>query len=341
MKNEELNDEKKIPYQFTANPLNLMYIMDSDCLKLLNLLIQEESYWRSQGRLDNGYFFKSINDLKEDMFMSNDKDVRLTIEALFINGLIDVIPQGNVHKASKFKLNMEKIMDYDSMTITDVKKFAQRICKLPRKATCTYMNRNDLTTKQTAKVDTKCSTDCPPDCTPKLDKSDSLNNLDLLNISDCLNNIENDIINNNIIENKNFKQDHSHSLNNQIEDKEIIPVYNNNQQISDASIPQVDAQHLVLVDTNNQQVSDASIPQVDAQLLDLSELEEKLSEYFTNEGIFDKAIQICEHFSPEDYLNIERIVKGESFKHKFVKDTVLMALNKQKEIKGNILNQDN
>lgn len=319
MKNEKLNDEKKIPYQFTANPLNLMYILDSDCLKMLNLLIQEESYWRSQGQLVDGYFFKSINELKEDMFMSNDKDVRLTIEALFINGLIDIIPQGNVHKASKFKLNMEKIMDYDSMTITDVKKFAQRICKLPRKSTCTYMNRNDLATKQSGKVDTKCSTDCPPDCTPKLDKSDSLNNLDLLNISYCLNNIENDIINNNIIiENKNFKQDHSHSLNNQIEDKEIIPVYNNNQQISDASIPQVDA-----------------------QLLDLSELEEKLSEYFTNEGIFDKAIQICEHFSPEDYLNIERIVKGERFKHKYVKDTVLMTLNKQKEIKGNILNQDN
>ena len=41
MKNLELNDEKKIPYQFTATPLNLMYIMDSDCLKLLNLLDQE------------------------------------------------------------------------------------------------------------------------------------------------------------------------------------------------------------------------------------------------------------------------------------------------------------
>lgn len=232
MKNLELNDEKKIPYQFTATPLNLMYIMDSDCLKLLNLLIQEESYWRSQGRLDNGYFFKSINDLKEDMFMSNDKDVRLTIEALFINGLIDVIPQGNVHKASKFKLNMEKIMDYDSMTITDVKKFAQRICKLPRKSTCTYMNRNDLATKQSGKVDTKCSTDCPPDCTPKLYKSDSLNNLDLLYKSDCLNNIENVIINNNIIDNKNFKQDHTNSLINQIEDKEITIVDTKYQQIS-------------------------------------------------------------------------------------------------------------
>lgn len=245
MKNLELNDEKKIPYQFTATPLNLMYIMDSDCLKLLNLLIQEESYWRSQGRLDNGYFFKSINDLKEDMFMSNDKDVRLTIEALFINGLIDVIPQGNVHKASKFKLNMEKIMDYDSMTITDVKKFAQRICKLPRKSTCTYMNRNDLATKQSGKVDTKCSTDCPPDCTPKLYKSDSLNNLDLLYKSDCLNNIENVIINNNIIDNKNFKQDHTNSLINQIEDKEITIVDTKYQQISDASIPKVDAQRLV------------------------------------------------------------------------------------------------
>lgn len=148
MKTENQNNEKeKIPYQFTANPLNLMYLLDSDCLKMLNLLIQEESYWRSQGQLVDGYFFKRINDMTVDMFKSNEQDLRLTIEALYSSGLIDVINQGNKHKASKFKINLEKIKEFDSKTITDVKKFCPRICKLPRGSVCSYMKRKESNTK--------------------------------------------------------------------------------------------------------------------------------------------------------------------------------------------------
>ena len=136
-----MTDNQKIPYQFTANPLNLMFILDSDCLKMLNLLIQEQSYWDSKRQLVDGYFFKSINDLKEDMFMSNDQDVRLTLEALYCNGLIDIINQGEQMKASKFKINLEKIMEIDNMPILDVKKFLPRICKLNRGTKCSYMEK--------------------------------------------------------------------------------------------------------------------------------------------------------------------------------------------------------
>ena len=45
-----------IPYQFTPTPTNLMFFVDSDCLKMMNLLIQEESYWKSKGKLVDGYF---------------------------------------------------------------------------------------------------------------------------------------------------------------------------------------------------------------------------------------------------------------------------------------------
>ena len=131
-----------IPYQFTANPLNLMFIMDSDCLKMLNLLIQEESYWKSKGRLVDNYFFKSINELKEDMFMSNVQDVRLTLESLYVNKLIDVIYQGEQRKSSMIKINHEKICEIDRMTITDVKKFCEKISKLNRGAKCTYTHKS-------------------------------------------------------------------------------------------------------------------------------------------------------------------------------------------------------
>jgi len=202
------NEREKIPYQFTANPLNLMYIMDSDCLKMLNLLIQEESYWDSQRQLIDGYFFKSINELKDNMFIANDQDVRLIIEALYSNGLVDVINQGEKHKASKFKINIDKIIEINSMSITDVIKFYPRISKLKRGCVCSYMKRENCINDQNKEVGnvadidkvsesatncitdchssctTDCNTDCSTTCTPKLDK------LYLLNKSDSSNKID-------------------------------------------------------------------------------------------------------------------------------------------------------
>ena len=176
-----------IPYQFTANPLNLMFILDSDCLKMLNLLIQEESYWKSKGKLVDGYFFKSIDDLKKHMLMSNDQDVRLTLDALYINKLIDIIPQGELMKASKFKINLEKIMDINKRSITEVKKFVPRICKLRRGSKCSYVDKkgaNSITLEATI-----LSTNCTSDCTPKLYNIDKSNNIDKIDNNIIIDNI--------------------------------------------------------------------------------------------------------------------------------------------------------
>jgi hypothetical protein len=136
--------ENKIEYQFTANPLKLLYILDSDCLKMLNLLIQESSYWEAQGQLIDGYFNKSINELMDDMFMTCERDVRTTIESLYVNDLIDVITQGCVHKANKFKINIEKIKEIDSKSILEVKKFVPKIYKFKRDTNCTYAKNSIL-----------------------------------------------------------------------------------------------------------------------------------------------------------------------------------------------------
>ena len=254
------NEERKIPYQFTANPLNLMFILDSDCLKMLNLLIQEESFWGSQGQLVDGYFFKSINELKSDMFMANDQDVRLTIEALYTNGIIDVINQGDKHKASRFKINQEKIKEIDSKSILEVKKFCPLIRKLKRGSLCSYMEKTTCPLAENTEVDdtipdsvqvpgsgtncstncstdchTNCTTDCSPTCTPKLDKSD------LLNKSYSINNIDDNIINNNIINNEDIEKGSFHSLNPSIGQNEQITTNLNEKQIVNASAPQAAA----------------------------------------------------------------------------------------------------
>lgn len=189
IKKNEVKDG--IPYQFTANPLNLMFVLDSDCLKMLNLLIQEESYWKSKGKLVDGYFFKSVDDLKKHMLMSNDQDVRLTLDALYINKLIDIIPQGQQHKASKIKINLERINEVDKMTITDVEKFLPKVLKLKRGSKCSYLDKkgaNSITPEATI-LSTNCTSDCTQHSTPKLDKIDKLNNIDKIDNNIIVDNI--------------------------------------------------------------------------------------------------------------------------------------------------------
>jgi len=184
-KQNEVKDN--VPYQFTASPLNLLYVLDSDCLKMLNLLIQEESFWRSKKKLVDGYFFKSLNDLKEDMFMGNDQDVRLTLEALYINGLIDIINQGKQMKASGFKINFKMIIEIDKQSILHVKKFSPRICKLKRNTKCSYLLKGKEEVSSVVQINAEASTNCSPDCTPKLDNidnSDKINNKDKIENND-------------------------------------------------------------------------------------------------------------------------------------------------------------
>lgn len=176
-----------VPYQFTASPLNLLYALDSDCFKMLNLLIQEQSFWKSENQLVNGYFFKSLNELKEDMFMGNDQDVRLTLEALYINGLIDIIPQGEQHKSNRLKINLERIKVIDKMSITEVKKFFPRICRLRRGTKCSYIDRKDVSSIEPGVL--KLNTNCTSDSTPKLYNIDKSNNKDKIDNNIIVDNI--------------------------------------------------------------------------------------------------------------------------------------------------------
>lgn len=138
-KNVKEMQEDGISSKFVKVPLNSLFILDSDCLKMLTLLLQEESYWKSRGKLTkDGCFFKSLGELQDDMLMSNEQDVRLTIEALYLDRWIDVIPQGNKRKANKFKINYSKIEEINGTNITDVRKFYPQVSRLPRGTKCTY-----------------------------------------------------------------------------------------------------------------------------------------------------------------------------------------------------------
>lgn len=130
--------------RFTPCPTILIYLLDSDCLKLFMILSQKESYYRNKGKLDNGYFQITIDDISKYLKLKNKNDVRCVIEALYSNKLIDVIctkVKGR-NIPNQYKINWDKVNEYNKLSLYDIIEFEQYISKLERGSKTTYDKKN-------------------------------------------------------------------------------------------------------------------------------------------------------------------------------------------------------
>lgn len=194
----EKNTRNECSHSFVPMPTNLIYLLDNDCFKIMAVLIQEESYWKSKDRLSpEGFFFKSIDELTQQLNYGNAKDVRLTLEALFRASLVDIKATDGVRHTAAMRINWNTIKEISEKTITDIIKFENRICKLKRTEQITYADK--MTTKVRTKVETDCAskldtelntncrTDChtnlSTNCTPTIDNIDKIENQDNLDKS--------------------------------------------------------------------------------------------------------------------------------------------------------------
>ena len=132
----------RIDYNFVAIPTNMIYIMDSDCLKAFTILMQKHTYWVNKGRLEDGYFIKSIDELSRELHMKNQKDVRCVIQALVNESLIDVIAIDGKKNTAKFKLNEERIKELANENLYDLVESGYYIQKLKRSEPITYCQQN-------------------------------------------------------------------------------------------------------------------------------------------------------------------------------------------------------
>lgn len=225
-------NEKQIEYQFIAAPLTLFYVCDVYTYSLLLALIQKETYWKSKGKLsDDGYFFMSIEEIGDVIYLDNRNDIRCTIEPLYINGIIDVrctgVGRGAKNRvANEFKINYDKIKEYDEMSVFDIKEFNIRIEKLKRGTKVSY-DKQQLE-EASKKVNTESTQDSVQDSIQhsvqdsvqivskvvpttiynidNLNKKEKIDNIDKIENKNNLNNIENNIYNN-ICNNKNEKDE--------------------------------------------------------------------------------------------------------------------------------------
>lgn len=141
------NYKKKIDYQFVPGPINLMWALDNDCWKAICILIDKENYWKSRSKVFNGYFTMSVEELAEHLRLKNKKDARLTLEAMYRVGIIDVKAENGKRLGAKIKINWEVINGEEIDWVE----------KLPRDAKITYCEDTDCTETST-------------NCTPTLEK---------------------------------------------------------------------------------------------------------------------------------------------------------------------------
>ena len=140
---------KRIDYQFVPVPTELVFALDPYCLKTIAVMIDRESYWKSRNKVFNGYFTLSVEELAECLCLENRKDARLTLEALYRAGLIDVKVEVGRRLGAKVKLNWDEIKKPRFETIE----------KLPRSEKLTYCVDVSGTTEGTS-MSTTYGTNC-------------------------------------------------------------------------------------------------------------------------------------------------------------------------------------
>ena len=109
---------EKVEYQFTQVPTKLMILLDVNCRSMLFTLCQLASHYADE----NGRFFRTNADLVAESRLSQ-KLVIATLDTLYQHGIIQVwsAGKGNGKHANYFKLNFERIKEFERLTMDELK----------------------------------------------------------------------------------------------------------------------------------------------------------------------------------------------------------------------------
>lgn len=104
--------------QFTRLPTKLIYALDSDLLKMLAVLIQQESYWIEHKKIGNdGSFYKPVKEFADIFRKKNLQDVRLILQTLQSEGFIEIIYSNKGKQANYYRICWDKIASYNDKAI--------------------------------------------------------------------------------------------------------------------------------------------------------------------------------------------------------------------------------
>lgn len=103
---------------FTILPTKLIFALDGDLLKMLAILIQQESYWIEHKKIDSdGSFYKPMKEFACCFRKKNNQDVRLILQTLQAEGFIHIISSKGGKQANYYRICWDKIATYNDMKI--------------------------------------------------------------------------------------------------------------------------------------------------------------------------------------------------------------------------------
>lgn len=109
---------ENINYQFTQVPTKLMILLDVNCRSMLFTLCQLASHYADK----NGIFFRTNADLSAESRLSQ-KLVIATIDTLYTHGIVEIwsVGKGKGKHANYFKLNLERIKEFERLKMDELK----------------------------------------------------------------------------------------------------------------------------------------------------------------------------------------------------------------------------
>ncbi|MDE7153713.1 MAG: hypothetical protein K2O00_04625 [Muribaculaceae bacterium] len=139
---------------FTRLPTKLIFALDSDLVKMLALLIQQESLWKNKKQLSkNDSYYKSMDEFAQVFRRPNKQDVRLMLQTLQRYNFIEIIPNENKNQPNYYRICWNKIAEYNDIPIQELTESpmietAKRTSKKKIKdSTVSYQqSKNDSTT---------------------------------------------------------------------------------------------------------------------------------------------------------------------------------------------------
>lgn len=104
--------------QFTRLPTKLIFVLDSDLLKMLAVFIQQESYWIEHKKIGNDVsFYKPMKEFADIFRKKNLQDVRLMIQTLQSEGFVEILSSKGGKQANYYRINWNKIKAYNDISI--------------------------------------------------------------------------------------------------------------------------------------------------------------------------------------------------------------------------------
>lgn len=101
-------------YQFIQVPMNLFYLMDANCSKVLITLVQMNSFYPKE----DDYFECAYKTLELACGMSRPV-IKSSLAGLYLEGIVDVVSvgQGRGKHTNRYKVNVEKFKDYEKINL--------------------------------------------------------------------------------------------------------------------------------------------------------------------------------------------------------------------------------